>query len=192
MEKKRCQWSGDSKIYQNYHDQEWGVPQHDDRELFELLILEGAQAGLSWLTVLKKRKNYKQAFDNFDAKKIANYNDKKITELLNNPGIIRNKLKINSTIRNAKIFLKIQQEYGSFDKYIWSFTNQKPITNNFNSISELPAKTDLSDKISKDLKQKGMNFVGSTIIYAYLQAIGIVNDHEVGCFRHKEIKNNQK
>jgi len=182
---KRCDWVPlDNKLYLNYHDKEWGVPVHDDTKLFEMLILEGAQAGLSWSTVLKKRKNYKKAFDNFNYKNIARYDEKKVQELLNDAGIIRNKLKIRSTIRNAKVFLEIQKEFGSFDKYIWGFVNFKQVQNKFKSMKELPAKTELSDKISKDLKKRGMNFVGSTIIYAYLQAIGIVNDHQIDCYKY--------
>jgi len=167
-----------------YHDEKWGVPVHDDRTLFEMLILEGAQAGLSWETVLKKQDNYKKAFDNFDPKKVARYDDKKREELLQNEGIIRNRLKIKSATRNAKVFLEIQKEFGTFDKYVWDFVNQKLIQNKFKSMSEIPAKTDLSDKISKDLKKRGMNFVGSTIIYAFMQSIGMVNDHEISCFRY--------
>jgi len=182
---KRCDWVSSEEIYQKYHDEEWGVPVHDDKVLFEFLILEGAQAGLSWITVLKKRENYRKALDNFNYKKIAKYDEKKVQELLSNEGIIRNRLKIRSTIQNAKAFIEIQNEFGSFDKYIWSFTNFKTIKNKFKSINELPAKTELSDKISKDLKKRGMNFVGSTIIYAYLQAIGIVNDHQTNCFCYK-------
>ena len=179
---KRCNWVPEDNLpYCKYHDQEWGVPVHDEKKLFEMLILEGAQAGLSWITVLKKRENYRKAFDNFDYKKISQYGQEKFEDLLNNPGIIRNKLKIKATIQNAKIFLKIQKEFGSFDKYIWGFVNFKTIRN---KLKEIPAKSELSDKISKDLKKRGMNFVGSTIIYAYLQAIGIVNDHQVDCFRY--------
>ena len=178
---KRCFWAGDDKIYQDYHDKEWGKPVHDDRLFFEMLILEGAQAGLSWITVLKKRENYRKAFDNFDVKKVAAYDEKKIEELLQNPGIIRNRLKINSAIRNAKVFINIQKEFGSFATYIWAFVNNKPVKNHFRTIEELPASTPLSDEISKDLKKRGMNFVGSTIIYAFLQATGIVNDHTADC-----------
>lgn len=185
-EKERCQWCNNDPIYQEYHDKEWGVPEHDDRMLFELLILEGAQAGLSWITVLKKRAEYKRVFDNFNVKKVSKYKDRKIAELLNNSGIIRNKLKINSAIRNAKVFMKIQKEFGSFDKYIWGFVNNKQIKNHFKDISQLPTKTELSNKISKDLKKRGMNFVGSTIIYAYMQAIGLVNDHTKNCFLYKK------
>ena len=186
--KKRCEWIKDgNKLYQKYHDEEWGVPLHNEQKLFELLILEGAQAGLSWLTVLKKREDYKKLFDNFNPKKIAQYTNKKVEQLLKDERIIRNRLKINSTIQNAKVFIKIQKEFDSFDKYIWSFVNFIPIQNNFKSINEIPAKTEISEKISKDLKKRGMNFVGPTIIYAFMQAIGMVNDHEVNCFRYKEI-----
>ncbi|MBW2998650.1 DNA-3-methyladenine glycosylase I [Candidatus Woesearchaeota archaeon] len=181
---KRCDWVSNEEIYIKYHDEEWGVPTHDDRLLFEMLILEGAQAGLSWITVLKKRENYKLAFDNFDVKKVSKYDENKVQELLNNEGIIRNKLKIRSAIKNAKMFIEIQKEFGSFDKYIWGFVNNKPIKNKFKSLSELPAKTELSDKISKDLKKRGMSFIGSTIIYAYMQAIGMVDDHQTDCFKH--------
>lgn len=185
-DKYRCGWLDlRSEIYVKYHDDEWGKPVHDDNKLFEMLILEGAQAGLSWLTVLNKRENYRKTFDNFNFEKISKYNDKKCQELLLNEGIIRNKLKIKSTIENAKVFIEIRKEFGSFDKYIWSFVNNKPIINNFNSVKDLPAKTELSDTISKDLKKRGMNFVGSTIIYAFMQAVGIVNDHEVNCFKRK-------
>ena len=184
---KRCAWVSDDELYIQYHDQEWGVPQYDDRKLFELLILEGAQAGLSWYIILKKRENYRQAFDKFDVKKIAEYDNNKIQELLNNPGIVRNKLKIESTVRNAKIYLDIQKEYGSFSQYLWSFVDGKPIVNSFNELKELPAKTELSDKISKELKKRGFNFIGSTICYAYMQAVGMVNDHTVDCFRYKQI-----
>lgn len=183
---KRCAWCDGNELYKNYHDKEWGVPLHDENKLFEFLILEGAQAGLSWLTVLKKRENYRDAFDNFNLKKVANYNEKKKKQLLENQGIIRNKLKIDSAIRNAKVFLEIQNEYGSFDNYIWTFVKHKPIKNKIKSIKEIPSKTELSDKISKDLKNRGMNFVGSTIIYAFMQAIGIVNDHTIDCFRYKQ------
>ncbi|MEC8067871.1 MAG: DNA-3-methyladenine glycosylase I [Pseudomonadota bacterium] len=179
---QRCAWVTDDEIYKKYHDEEWGRPVHDDRKLFEFLVLEGAQAGLSWLTVLKKREHYKKVFDGFNPEKVANYDDKKIQALLNDAGIIRNKLKINSAVRNAKVFLKIQQEFGSFDAYIWGFVAGKPILNHFKTIEEVPAKTALSDRISKDLQKRGMNFVGSTIVYAYMHAIGMVNDHTLDCF----------
>ncbi len=181
--KKRCSWVKlDSELSISYHDNEWGKPCYDDKKLFEMLILEGAQAGLSWQTILNKRENYRKSFDNFDAKKIALYDETKVSELLTNPGIIRNKLKINSAIKNAKVFLKIQEEVGSFSNYIWSFTNGNIINSNYDDYVDSPTKTELSDKISKDLKIRGMNFVGSTIIYAYLQAIGVVNEHQKDCF----------
>lgn len=178
---KRCFWvDPKSEIYIKYHDEEWGIPKYEDKELFELLILESFQAGLSWLTVLKKRDAFRKAFDNFDIDKIIKYDDKKVSELMNNPDIIRCKNKILSTINNAKIFKTIQKEYGSFSDYIWSFTNHKIIKR---TTKELPVSTPLSDKISKDLKKRGMKFVGTVIIYSYLQAIGIVNDHDSDCFR---------
>ncbi len=185
MDKVRCDWVDlNNQLYVDYHDKEWGVAEHNDAKLFELLILEGAQAGLSWSTILKKRQNYIKAFDNFDVEKIAKYDSQKIDELLQDPGIVRNKLKINSTIKNAQIFIQIQKEFGSFNKYLWAFVNNQPIKNNFETLKDFPAKTDLSDKISKDLKKRGMNFVGSTIIYAYLQAVGVVTDHQLKCFKY--------
>ncbi|MCK5846593.1 MAG: DNA-3-methyladenine glycosylase I [Bacteroidales bacterium] len=181
---KRCSWVNlKNELYIDYHDIEWGVEKHDDNELFEMLILEGAQAGLAWETVLNKRDNYRIAFDNFDPKIVSNYDEKKYEELLQNKGIIRNRLKIRSAIRNAKIFMQIQKEFGSFNYFIWAFVNNKPIVNYF-KVEELPAKTELSDIISKDLKKRGMNFVGSTIIYAYMQSIGMVNDHDINCYKH--------
>ncbi len=174
-------------LMMQYHDKEWGVPAHNDRHLFEVLILEGAQAGLSWSTILNKRENYRKAFDNFDVKKVAKYDAKKVKELLGNAGIVRNKLKIASAIRNAKVFIEIQKEFGSFDKYIWDFVNRKPIKNKRKGMKDIPATTKLSDKISKDLKARGMNFVGSTIIYAIMQTIGLVNDHETNCFRYNKL-----
>ncbi|MBA7691399.1 DNA-3-methyladenine glycosylase 1 [subsurface metagenome] len=189
MKKKRCEWvNNQNDLYIKYHDEEWGIPVHNDRKLFEMLILEGAQAGLSWETVLKKRKNYKKAFDNFNPEKIAKYKKKKEAKLLQDAGIIRNRLKVKSSIQNAKVFLEIQKEFGSFDAYIWSFVNNKPIQNCCKSSSELPVKTELSDAISKDLKKKGMSFVGSTIIYAFLQTVGIVNDHIISCYRYREVQ----
>lgn len=185
---KRCDWVQNADdFYKAYHDKEWGVPIHDDNKLFEFLILEGAQAGLSWSTILKKRKHYQKVFDNFDPKRVAKYNEEKFQKLLVDPGIVRNRLKIRSAINNAKVFLKIQKEFGSFDKYIWKFVNNKQIKNKFASIKELPAKTKISDEISKDLKKRGMNFVGSTIIYAFMQAVGMVNDHQTNCFRYKKL-----
>lgn len=183
--KTRCQWAGSDPLYQKYHDEEWGIPVHDDRKLFEMLILEGAQAGLSWITILRKRENYRKAFNNFDAKKIAKYDSKKVNLLLQNEGIIRNRLKINAAIINAKLFLEIQKEFGSFDKYIWRFVNGKPIINSRKNLKELPAKTEESDLMSKDLKKRGFKFIGSKICYAFMQAVGMVNDHIVDCFRYK-------
>lgn len=185
--KKRCEWAGSDPLYIEYHDKEWGVPEHDDRKLFELLILEGAQAGLSWRTVLKKRNNYKKAFDNFDPKKIAQYDSKKIEELLRNEGIIRNRLKVESTIRNAQSFLGVQKEFGSFNTYIWDFVNGTPIMNKWKSVHDIPSKTDISDSMSKDLKRRGFTFVGSTICYAFMQATGMVNDHVLSCFRYDNV-----
>ena len=186
IERLRCGWAKNDLAIR-YHDTEWGVPLHDDRKLFEFLILEGAQAGLSWDTILRKRENYRKAFDNFDAEKIASYDEKKIAELLQNEGIVRNRLKIASTVQNAKSYLKISDEFDSFDSYIWQFVNGKPIKNAWKNLSEVPAKTSVSDAMSKDLKRRGFNFVGSTIIYAFMQACGLVNDHLVSCFRYKEV-----
>ena len=183
-----CEWVPlDNKSYKEYHDKEWGVPVHDDKLLFELLILEGAQAGLSWATILHKRESYREAFDNFDFNKVADYDNQKISELLSNKGIVRNKLKINSAIKNARIFKHIRTEYGTFNNYLWGFTNHKSIVNNWKSNSEMPVKSELSEQISKDLKKKGMTFVGPTIIYSYLQSAGLINDHLITCFRYKEI-----
>ena len=181
----RCPWAGSEPIYQEYHDKEWGVPSHDDRHLFEMLILEGAQAGLSWITILKKRDGYRKAFDNFDVKKVAKYNSGKVETLMKNPNIVRNRLKINSTIQNAKMFLKVQNEFGSFDKYLWQFVKGNPIVNKWRTLKDFPAKTKESDVLSKDLLKRGFKFVGTTICYAYMQAIGMVNDHTVDCFRKK-------
>lgn len=182
----RCGWAkNDLAIH--YHDTEWGVPVHNDRRLFEFLILEGAQAGLSWDTILRKRQNYRAAFDDFDADKIARYDEKKIENLLQNAGLIRNRLKINSAVRNADAFLKIVEEFGSFDSYIWRFVDDNPIINNWKTLSEVPAKTEVSDAISKDLKKRDFNFVGSTVLYAFMQACGLVNDHLVSCFRYNEV-----
>jgi len=181
---KKCSWAIGDSIYEAYHDREWGVPVHSDRKLFEFLTLEGAQAGLSWITILKKRENYRKAFNQFDAKKIATYRPEKIKKLLKNEGIVRNRLKIRSTVDNAKAFLKIQGEFGSFNKYIWQFVSHKPKINRWKSMKELPAKTKESDEMSKDLKKRGFRFVGSTICYAFMQAVGMVNDHTTECFRH--------
>ena len=186
--KRRCEWGTVSQLYIDYHDNEWGVPIHDDRTLFEFLILECAQAGLSWETVLKKRENYRKAFSNFDPVKVSRYGDKKVEALMGNKGIIRNRLKITSAINNANRFLEVRKEFESFDTYIWQFVNGKPIINRFKSIQEIPATTKESDAMSKDLKKRGFTFVGPTICYAHMQATGMVNDHIVGCFRYKEIK----
>jgi len=183
---ERCGWAKND-LARSYHDAEWGVPLHDDRALFEFLILEGAQAGLSWDIVLRKRENYRKAFDNFDAEKIASYDQKKIAELLQNEGIVRNRLKITSTVRNAREFLKIKEEFGAFDSYIWRFVDDKPIVNTWKSISEVPARTSVSDTMSKDLRKRGFNFVGSTICYAFMQACGLVNDHLISCFRYSKV-----
>ncbi|MBT8261030.1 MAG: DNA-3-methyladenine glycosylase I [Flavobacteriaceae bacterium] len=187
MEKHRCDWCVGDSLYEQYHDEEWGVPVYDDEKLFEFLILETFQAGLSWITVLRKRENFRVAFDDFDYKKITNYNQDKIDELLQNSGIIRNKLKIKATITNAQAFIKIQEEFGSFSDYIWKFTNGKPIKNTFKTMKDIPANTPLSDTISKDLKNRGFKFVGTTVIYAHMQATGMVNDHTTNCFRYEEV-----
>jgi len=183
MKKTRCAWVNEDPIYIRYHDEEWGVPVYGDRRLFEFLILEGAQAGLSWITILKKRENYRKAFKHFDTKKIAKYDQAQINKLLADEGIIRNKLKINSTVINAQAFLQIQKEFGSFEKYIWQFVDGKPIINHWRSSHEIPVTTTISDKLSKDLKKRGFKFVGSTICYAFMQAVGMVNDHITDCFR---------
>ncbi len=185
--KNRCSWCSNDPIYREYHDLEWGVPEKNDKTLFEYLTLEGAQAGLNWLTILKKRNNYYEAFDGFNVKKIAEYDIKKTAELINNSGIIRNKLKIASTITNAQSFLAIQKDYGSFYKYQSQFIKDCPIINKWDNMDQVPAFTSISDTFSKDLKKKGFKFVGTTIIYAYMQAVGMVNDHVTNCFRHKEL-----
>ena len=184
----RCKWCGNDPLYISYHDEEWGMPVHDDRLLFELLVLEGAQAGLSWLTILKKRENYRKAFHSFDCETIANYNEKDIERLLSDPGIVRNRLKIESVIKNARGVIQIQEEYGSLDAYLWSYVDGAPIENEWESMDEPPVKTALAERMSKDLKKRGFNFVGPTICYAFMQAVGMVNDHTTDCFRHKEIK----
>lgn len=184
----RCEWAGDDPLYVAYHDQEWGVPVHDDQQLFEFLILEGAQAGLSWITILRKRENYRAAFDQFAPEKVARYNEARITQLLENPGIIRNRLKVRSAVQNAQAFLRVQEEFGSFDQFIWDFVDGKPIVNHWKKMSDIPASTPLSETISKALKKRGFNFVGPTIIYAHMQATGMVNDHTIDCFRHKEVQ----
>ena len=187
MEKHRCGWCVGDPLYEAYHDHEWGVPVYDDDTLFEFLILETFQAGLSWITILRKRENFRKAFDNFNYKKIAEYSQDKIDALLQDSGIIRNKLKINATITNALAFMQVQEEFGSFSNYIWKFTNGKPIKNKLEHYKHAPATTELSDAISKDLKKRGFKFVGSTVIYAHMQATGMVNDHEIGCFRYDEV-----
>lgn len=185
--KNRCSWATESDLlYISYHDNEWGIPLYDDHKLFELLILEGAQAGLSWQTILHRRENYRTAFLNFDPEKVANMKDSDVAQLLHNKGIIRNKRKIESTIQNAQVFCNIQSTYGSFSNYYWNWVDGKPIVNHFQNLNEIPVKTELSEKISKDLKKRGMNFVGPVIIYAYMQATGMVNDHIKTCFRHME------
>ncbi|MFV8818332.1 DNA-3-methyladenine glycosylase I [Haliea sp. E17] len=182
----RCTWCGEDPLYTQYHDSEWGVPVLDDRTLFEFLILEGAQAGLSWITVLRKREAYKNVFDNFDPVKVARFTDAKLEKVLSNPAIIRNRLKVFSARKNARAFLDIQAEWGSFSNYIWQFVDGKPIQNQWKSQADIPANTPLSDKISKDMKKRGFTFVGTTIIYAHMQATGMVNDHTVSCYRHRE------
>lgn len=186
--KHRCEWCGNDPLYIAYHDNEWGIPVHDDRLLFEFLILEGAQAGLSWLTVLKKRQNYKKAFHDFDCERIAAYTDEDTARLLADPGIIRNRLKIASAVKNARGVLAIREEYGSLDAYLWSYVDGSPIQNAWDSLADIPVKTELSDRMSKDLKKRGFSFVGSTICYAFMQAVGMVNDHTTDCFRYSEIK----
>lgn len=188
MTRERCSWCGSDPLYVDYHDKEWGVPVRDDARLFEFLMLEGAQAGLAWITVLRKREGYRELFDNFDATKIARYRDAKLEELLLNPSIIRNRLKVFGARTNARAFLKVQEEYDSFSDYMWGFIDGSPIQNTRKSMKEVPATTPLSDTISKDMKKRGFTFVGSTIIYAHMQATGMVNDHTVDCFRHRECK----
>jgi len=183
----RCSWVGDNELMISYHDKEWGVPLHDDINLFEFLILEGAQAGLTWQIILNKRENYRRAFHNFNPGKIAKYGEQDIKNLLNNSGIIRNRLKIESTVINAKKFLEIKQNFGTFDRYIWQFVNYKPIKNKFKSLKEVPSSTKESDAMSDELKKRGFKFVGSTICYAFMQAVGMVNDHLNGCFRYKKV-----
>ncbi len=190
-ERFRCPWAGTDPDYVAYHDEEWGLPVHDDRTHFEFLILEGAQAGLSWSTILKKRPNYRRAFDNFDPAKVAAYDEAKIEQLLADPGIVRNRLKVTAAVRNARQFLKVQEEFGSFDAYIWGFVGGQPIVNTWESLRQLPAETAESRALSKDLKGRGFSFVGPTIMYAHMQAIGLVNDHLVSCFRYHEILSDQ-
>ncbi|HET8837361.1 MAG TPA: DNA-3-methyladenine glycosylase I [Flavobacteriaceae bacterium] len=185
--KTKCIWCKGDDLYENYHDKEWGVPVYDDKKLFEFLILETFQAGLSWITILRKRENFREAFDDFNYEKIANYSEEKIQELLQNPGIIRNKLKVRAAVSNAKAFMEIQKEFGSFSKYIWKFVDGKAIQNRWKNHQEVPANTPLSDKLSKELKKRGFKFVGTTVIYAHMQATGMVNDHSIECFRHAEL-----
>lgn len=186
--KRRCVWAADaSPLYQRYHDKEWGVAVQNDRKLFEFLILEGAQAGLSWSTILNKRANYRRAYGNFDARKIARYNATKVRQLLKNPGIVRNRLKVRASILNARAFLQVQKEFGSFNRYIWQFVGGKPVQNKRRRLKDIPAQTEVSDAMSKDLKERGFKFVGSTICYAFMQAVGMVNDHTVDCFRHRQV-----
>lgn len=188
MNKTRCSWCGNDPLYVEYHDTEWGVPLRDEDKLFEFLILETFQAGLSWITVLRKRENFREAFDNFNYKKIALYKENKIESLLQNAGIIRNKLKVKATVSNAIAFMEVQKEFGSFSNYIWAYVDNKPIQNGFTEVSQIQANTELSDTISKDLKKRGFKFVGSTVIYAHMQATGMVNDHGTHCFRYKEVQ----
>ena len=183
--KKRCDWCGDDPLYVAYHDDEWGVPVHDDRRLFEFLVLEGAQAGLSWLTILKKRENYRKAFDDFDFERIARYGQSDITRLLQDPGIVRNRLKIEAAIKNALGVLTIREEYGTLDTFLWRYVDGISIQNAWKGMGDIPAKTKMSDRMSKDLKKRGFNFVGSTICYAFMQAVGMVNDHAADCFRYQ-------
>ncbi len=185
--KTRCSWCGTDPIYVEYHDTVWGVPEHNDKKLFEKLLLDGAQAGLSWITILKKQQNYRKVFDNFNAAKIAKYDQKKIDELLNNPGIVRNKLKVNAFITNAQAYIETKKEFGSFDKYIWQFSDYKVIDNRLKLLKNAPTRSDISDEMSRDLKKHGFKFAGTTIVYAFMQAIGMVNDHTLDCFRHDEV-----
>jgi len=187
MEKSRCGWAGTEEIYVKYHDEEWGVPVRDDDKQFEFLILETFQAGLSWITILRKRENFRKALDNFDYKKIAQYNEDKIQSLLMDEGIIRNQLKVRATVSNAQAFMKIQEEFGSFTDYIWGFVNHKVLNEKRKNLKEVPATNEISDKLSKDLKKRGFKFVGSTVVYAHLQATGLINDHLTDCFRHSEV-----
>jgi len=183
----RCNWAGTDPVYIDYHDREWGVPMHDERTLFEMLVLDGAQAGLSWITILKKRDNYRAAFDNFDATKMVRYGERKVQALLNNPGIVRNRLKVGAAIQNAKMVLKLREQEGSLTEYLWRYVDGKPIINAWRNIKEIPAHTPLSNTISKDLSRRGFKFVGPTICYAFMQAMGMVNDHTVDCFRYRQL-----
>lgn len=186
---KRCEWANRSELERSYHDNEWGVPIHDDRSLFEFLVLEGAQAGLSWSTILRKREGYRKAFDNFNALKISRYAGNDISRLLADPGIVRNRLKITATITNARAFLQLQKQFGSFDHYIWQFVNGRPVQNSWEKLTDIPSSAPESDAMSKDLRERGFKFVGTTICYSLMQAVGMVNDHVVGCFRHEELRN---
>jgi len=188
VNKTRCQWAGNDPLYVEYHDKEWGVPVYDDHKLFEFLILEGMQAGLSWITILRKRENYKKAIDNFDAVRISRYKPARVEKLMQNAGIIRNRLKIEAIIANAKAYLDTQREFGSFARYIWGFVDNKPVVNHFKTMKEVPAETETARAMSKDLKKRGFKFVGPTICYAFMQAVGLVNDHTVDCFRHKQVQ----
>ncbi|MDB4260744.1 DNA-3-methyladenine glycosylase I [Porticoccaceae bacterium] len=183
-ENRRCNWCGDDPLYQQYHDREWGVPCRDDRTLFEFVVLEGAQAGLSWITVLRKRETYRKAFANFDVRRVAAFDDSDVERLLQDPGIVRNRLKVASTITNARHFIELQKEHGSFSDYLWGFVDNQPIVNHWTSLAEIPVSTELSDKISKEMKKRGFKFFGTTICYAFLQAVGVVNDHTRDCFRY--------
>lgn len=185
---KRCGWCEGDPLYEEYHDKEWGVPLYDEEKLFEFLLLETFQAGLSWITILRKRENFRKAFDNFDYKKMADYSEEKIGHLMSDSGIIRNKQKIQASVANARAFMQVQQEFGSFSKYIWDFVQGKPIQNNWKSYNDAPPMTELSIKISKDLKKRGFKFIGPTVVYAHMQATGMVNDHEIDCYRHEEVK----
>jgi DNA-3-methyladenine glycosylase I len=185
--KPRCAWAGDDPTYVAYHDQEWGVPVYDDQKLFEFLLLEGAQAGLSWITILRKREGYRKAFANFDPAKVARFNAKKLDALMQDEGIVRNRLKLESAVKNARAFLKLQDELGSFSDYQWGFVGGKPVVNRYTSMKEIPARTPISDAFSKDLRRRGFSFVGSTIIYAHMQAVGMVNDHVIDCFRYRAV-----
>ena len=188
MDQQRCEWVGSHPLEIVYHDTEWGIPVHDDRRLFELLILEGAQAGLNWLTVLKKRESYREAFAGFDPAEVARFDEARVEALLRNPGIVRNRLKVRSAIRNARAFLKIQEDYGTFDAYVWPFVEGAPKVSRWRSLTEIPAQTPESERMSKDLKKRGFNFVGPTICYAFMQAVGLVNDHTVDCYRYHEVQ----
>ncbi len=184
----RCEWAERGEMERRYHDKEWGEPIHDDRRLFEFLVLEGAQAGLSWSTILAKREGYRKAFDNFEARKIRGYSEGDVSRLVSDPGIVRNRLKINAVITNARAFLQVQEQFGSFDRYIWGFVNGRPVQNSWKKITDVPSSTPESDAMSRDLKRRGFRFVGTTICYAFMQAVGMVNDHVVGCFRHRELR----